>query len=107
MCYYITTTLPKETNLERLRLLLEDFKIDFTQINNLNIETQLIPKEMYFRATKSYCDCGTVLGSQRFNYSISKQVLTSTHGSHKGKNLARVVSKLSICSFIAVSSTYF
>ena len=72
MCYYITATLPKETNLERLRPLLEDFKMDFTQINNLNIETQLRPKELYFRATKSYCDCGTVLGSQNRSQEYEK-----------------------------------
>jgi len=49
MCYYITATLPKETNMERTKPLFEDFKMDFTQINNLNIEPQLRPKELYLK----------------------------------------------------------
>ena len=72
MCYYITATLPKKANLEKLRPLLEDFNMDFTLINNLNIETQLRPKELYFRATKSYCDCDTVLGSQNRSQEYEK-----------------------------------
>jgi len=64
MCYYITATLPKETNMERLKPLFEEFNMSFTPINNIYIEPQLRPGELYFRATKIYCDCDTVLGSR-------------------------------------------
>ena len=58
--------------MERLKSLLEDFNMSLISINNLNIETQLRPKELYFRATKSYCDCGTVLGSQNRSQEYEK-----------------------------------
>ena len=58
--------------MEKLRPLLEDFNMDFSLINNLNIETQLRPNELYFRATKSHCDCGTVLGSQNRSQEYEK-----------------------------------
>ena len=64
MCYYITATLPKETDMERLKPLLEEFNMSFTSINNVYIKPQLRPGELYFRATKKYCDCDTVLGSR-------------------------------------------
>jgi len=40
MCYYITTTLPKDTNMERIKSLLEDFNMSLT--------------------SKKFCDCDTV-----------------------------------------------
>ena len=64
MCYYLTATLPKETNLLSLNPILEKFNMSFTPIQNKTIETQLRPGELYFRATKKYCDCDTVLGSR-------------------------------------------
>ncbi|MFX1338941.1 MAG: hypothetical protein ACFFDK_10055, partial [Promethearchaeota archaeon] len=32
-------------------------------INNIHVQSQLRTGELYFRATKDYCDCDTVLGS--------------------------------------------
>jgi len=72
MCYYITATLPKETNVERLKPLLEEFNMSFTPIKNNNIEPQLRPGELYFRATKKYCDCDTVLGSRNRSQEYEK-----------------------------------
>ena len=70
MCFYLTATLPKETNLEKLRKFLDDFEMAFIPIRNDFIEPQLRKGELYFRATKNYCDCSTVLGSlnQRKEY---------------------------------------
>jgi len=64
MCYYITATLPNEVNLEELNSYFDKFNMDFSPINNDNVKSQLRPNELYLRATKSYCDCDTVLGYQ-------------------------------------------
>lgn len=32
-------------------------------LKNANVSYQLRPEELYFRATKDYCDCDTILGS--------------------------------------------
>ena len=37
--------------------------MDFSTLKNTNIASQLRPDEIYLRATKSYCDCNTTLGS--------------------------------------------
>lgn len=64
MCYYITATLPKETNLLNLKPIFEQFNMSFTSVRNEKVEVQLRPGELYFRATKKYCDCDSVLGSR-------------------------------------------
>ena len=63
MCFYITATLPEGTRLENLGSILDKYEMEFSEIHNRIVESQLRPKELYFRATKSYCDCDTVLGS--------------------------------------------
>lgn len=63
MCYYITSTLPEGTNLEDLKPIFEEFNLYFFPIDNKILKTQLRPGELYFRTTKDYCDCDTVLGS--------------------------------------------
>jgi hypothetical protein len=63
MCFYLTATLPKETNLEKLRKFFDEFEMAFIPIQNNFIEPQLRKGDLYFRATKSYCDCDTVIGS--------------------------------------------
>lgn len=74
MCYYITATLPKDTKPDSLKAVLGKFNMEFTLLKNPNIESQLRPGEMYFRATKSYCDCNTILGSQSINPEYSKML---------------------------------
>jgi len=64
LCYYISATLPKETKLEELKAIFNKFDMEFSLLNNYNVKSQLRPNELYLRATKSYCDCDTVLGSQ-------------------------------------------
>ncbi len=61
MCYYITAILPKNTNKGAFEQIFNKFEMAFTPINNPNIKSQL-HGEKYFRATKAYCDCDTVLG---------------------------------------------
>ncbi|MFX1571629.1 MAG: hypothetical protein ACFFB0_02690 [Promethearchaeota archaeon] len=72
MCYYITATLPNDVNLEELKSYFDKFNMDFSPINNSNVKPQLRPNEMYLRATKSYCDCDTVLGSQNLSQEYKK-----------------------------------
>jgi hypothetical protein len=79
MCFYITATLPKGTQVDNFRNILDQNKMAFTPIINSKVQSQLRPHELYFRATKNYCDCDTVLGSlnnlQEFNkISNSKKV---------------------------------
>ncbi|MFX1278621.1 MAG: hypothetical protein ACFFA3_04340 [Promethearchaeota archaeon] len=63
MCFYITATLPQGTQVDNFRNILEQYKMAFTPITNSKVQSQLRPDELYFRATKNYCDCDTVLGS--------------------------------------------
>ena len=63
MCFYITATLPKDVDLEELKAIFNEYNMAFNPIENDNIQSQLRTGELYFRATKDYCDCGTVLGS--------------------------------------------
>jgi len=63
MCFYITATLPEGTQLENLGSILDKYEMEFSQIHNLKVKSQLRPKELYFRATRSYCDCDSILGS--------------------------------------------
>ena len=63
MCFYITATLPNGTDLPSLKGIFNKFDMAFTPIRNDIVQSQLRPGEMYFRATKDYCDCDTVIGS--------------------------------------------
>lgn len=74
MCYYITATLPKDTKLDSLKPLLEKFDMEFSLLKNTNITSQMRPDEIYLRATKSYCDCNTTLGSLSITPEYSKML---------------------------------
>ena len=63
LCFYIAATMPKGTQIENIREILELYKMEFSEIHNPMVQAQLRPGELYFRATKDYCDCDTVLGS--------------------------------------------
>ena len=63
MCFYITTTLQKKTDVDKLRTFLDKFEMAFIPLNNDSVSSQLKAGDLYLRATKSYCDCGTILGS--------------------------------------------
>ncbi|NVM19303.1 MAG: hypothetical protein HWN80_16475 [Candidatus Lokiarchaeota archaeon] len=62
MCFYITTTLPENTDIESIRTILDRYNMALSPIKNNNLSSQLRPGELYFRATKDYCDCDTSLG---------------------------------------------
>ncbi|MBY9008324.1 MAG: hypothetical protein KGD74_00500 [Candidatus Lokiarchaeota archaeon] len=74
MCYYITATLPKDTKLDSLKPFLGKFDMDFSLLKNTNITSQLRPDEIYLRATKSYCDCNTTLGSRSITPEYNKML---------------------------------
>ena len=63
MCFYITSTLPKDIKLEGLQEIFYEYNMAFSPIQNEAVQAYLRPGELYFRATKDYCDCDTVLGS--------------------------------------------
>lgn len=71
MCFYITTTLPKDTDIESIRTILDRYNIAFSPINKSNLISQLRPGELYFRATKDYCDCDTSLGILKYSLFVS------------------------------------
>ena len=62
MFLYITATLPNDTEIENFKEILDSYNIAFSLVNNNSIKPQLLPKELYFRATKDICDCDTSLG---------------------------------------------
>ncbi len=72
MCYYIITTLPKDSNILSLKPLFEKFNMSFKPLKNKNLESQLRPGELYFRATNKYCDCDTILGSRNRSQEYEK-----------------------------------
>ncbi len=63
MCFYITATLPKNTDLDKISTILDEFEMSFIPIHNDIVLSQLKAGDLYLRATKSYCDCDTILGS--------------------------------------------
>ena len=62
MCYYITATVPAESNLEVLRQVINKHGFGFTSLTNSFITTQLPKGSHYYRATGSYCDCDDGFG---------------------------------------------
>ncbi|MFX1356118.1 MAG: hypothetical protein ACFFA8_02445 [Promethearchaeota archaeon] len=85
MCYYITASLPKGSKLENLTLILKNYNMSFEEIDNKNIKTQLREGDLYLRATKAYCDCNSVLGSEN-----QTQEYKSLLNSKKVKNLRKM-----------------
>lgn len=76
MFFYITTTLPKDTDTDSIKTILDRYNMAFSPINNINLSSQLRPGELYFRATKDYCDCDTSLGI--LNRESEYQILLSS-----------------------------
>ena len=86
MCFYITATLPKEANIEELKSLFDKYDMAFVPINNKYVESQLRPKELYFRATKHYCDCNTILGMNNISIEYDKLLKSKKVKNLKKKN---------------------
>jgi hypothetical protein len=63
MCYYITLKLPNDKELEKVREILYDYNMIFSQINNKSIQSYLNAGQLNFRPTKDYCDCDTAIGA--------------------------------------------
>ena len=72
MCFYITATLPGKTKIESLKKVFEESKMVFNPIRNKFVESQIRIGEKYFRITKDYCDCNTILGA----FNIKKEYQT-------------------------------
>jgi hypothetical protein len=86
MCFYITATLPKEANIEELKSLFDKFNMAFVPINNEYVISQLRPNELYFRATKNYCDCDTILGMNNTSIEYDKLLKSKKVKKLKKKN---------------------
>jgi hypothetical protein len=81
MCHYITATLPLNADVAAVSLVFEKFKLGFEIIHNPHIKSCLPVGELYVLTTRSYCDCGTVLGSS------ARSATAGTEASER--NLAR------------------
>jgi hypothetical protein len=64
LCDFVTATLPKSADLARLAPIFEHHGFVIQPMLDSSAARRL-PDELYFRPTRAYCDCGTVLGSAR------------------------------------------
>ena len=64
MCYYITATVPAESNLEVLRQVINKHGFGFTSLTNRFIAAQLPKGSQYYRATGSTAIAMTVLATR-------------------------------------------
>lgn len=64
MCYFITATLPQDTNLTKLKTIIKQYEMGFAPLINSSVIQQLPAGNLYFTATKAHCDCDTVLGCE-------------------------------------------
>ncbi|EMJ97769.1 hypothetical protein [Leptospira alstonii] len=62
MCYYITSAIPNQTNVQNLRNILQNHRLNIDIIDNPYIPKRLSDRYVYFRPTTGNCDCGTALG---------------------------------------------
>lgn len=65
MCHFITGALPRSAARTALAPILREHGLAFTPLANAFVQAQLPADDVYVRATKSWCDCGTPLGSAR------------------------------------------
>ena len=66
MCTYISAIIPKNADLNRLSPIAVSFNKDLRPFRNSSIEKLLSSSEDLFLTTNGHCDCGTVLGSDRY-----------------------------------------
>jgi hypothetical protein len=63
MCYFIINLLPKNTDLEKIELIYEKYKIDFGTLYYEEEIFEKIPKyDSYYAGLHFHCDCGTSFG---------------------------------------------
>ena len=65
MCHFITGALPRSAVRTALDPILREHGLAFTPLANELVQAQLPADDVYVRATKSWCDCGTPLGAAR------------------------------------------
>lgn len=63
MCQFITITLPKETNLDEIKPLFDQFEMSQHLIHNSYVQTQLNSDDHYINTTSRMCDCDSVIAS--------------------------------------------
>lgn len=67
MCHYITATLSKDADLDKVATIFDQFKLGFEVIHNPHLKSQFPAGEHYILTTRNQCDCGTSLGSLHSN----------------------------------------
>ena len=63
MCQYITITLPKETKLDEIQPLFDQFEMSQRLIHNSHLQAQLKSDDYYINTTSRMCDCDSVIAS--------------------------------------------
>ncbi len=63
MCLYITGVLPRGVDRVAIEPILIEHRLAFSPLGNQFVQAQLRPDESYVRATSSFCDCATPIGS--------------------------------------------
>ena len=64
MCVFITAVLPPGTALADVQAVARKHGASFAQLESPFVQRQLLPGEIYCRATGRQCDCGTQIGAQ-------------------------------------------
>jgi hypothetical protein len=63
MCHFITATIPKSASIIDLNDIARNHHLQFYEIHNAFVESQLPKSLTYLSKVTNHCDCGTVLGS--------------------------------------------
>ena len=79
MCLFITVIIPAKTDLMAMRSVLDSFDMSFSPWHEVEVNPSIPEGFVQLRATKSFCDCGTVL----------RQLYPAPHERSLGKQLAK------------------
>jgi len=62
MCYFITGTIPKNIDIQKINDISQKYGFKFDQISNTHIEKQFNQDYKYISKRCSHCDCDTAIG---------------------------------------------
>jgi hypothetical protein len=82
MCQFISAVIPADTDQVSLKPLLDKYGMSFKEIKNTFVDGQL-GGDMMVRATRSVCDCNTVLGSDSRLQKIDQTILNHSDEIYK------------------------
>ena len=73
MCQYITITLPKETILDEIEPLFDQYEMSQRLIHNSYVQTQLDSDDYYINTTSRMCDCDSVIASNSQHLNLGEK----------------------------------